>query len=279
LVALGYITPLIEGSVEVRYEVEKAAETLKSLILPLSINVNEVRPVILTITGAAGEVSNGGITVDTSLTLTGFAANNVDVEIFDGGTLKGRATAASDGTWTAPSIVFPVGGHQVTAQTVGGVKPSIPWTFTTVVQAIVGLKAPIFPHADLWGYLNCCSVPRIWEGVTVRVEGNVNFSDLDRVELTWQGCDSLNGSKPIPGAARTFMTTLNASQAANGFDIVVPYAGLVEPLINNSSGTAQYVLVKTDGRTGVSEMDFVKVIRLMPSGEVCSPSNDLCVGK
>jgi hypothetical protein len=278
IVALQYITPLIDGSVVVSYEVDKVVETLRSLSLPLGINVNEERPVILTITGAAGEVGNGGTTVDTSLSLKGTAAQNVEVEIFDGGTLKGRATAADDGSWATSAIVFPVGLHQITAKTVGGVKPSIPWTFTTVAQAIEGLKAPTFPHADIWGYLNCCSVPRVWEGITVRVEGNVNFSDLDRVELTWQGCDSLNGTKPIPGATRTFITTLDAGQAANGFDIVVPYDNLVEPLINNSSGTAQYVLVKTDGRTGMSEKDFVKVIRLMPSGEVCSPFNDLCAG-
>ncbi|MDY7561186.1 hypothetical protein QN382_20560 [Pseudomonas sp. 10B1] len=145
------------------------------------------------------------------------------------------------------------------------------------IVLIEGLPAPEFPHANLFGYLNCCAVPRLWEGVTVRVAGHAEFSANDRVELTWQGCNSLNGSNPIPGVIQTFIKTLSASEAADGFDIVVvPYDTLIEPMEDNGSATAQYALYKTSGGFGRSDMDFVKITRKMPSGESCSPTQDLC---
>lgn len=145
------------------------------------------------------------------------------------------------------------------------------------IVLIEGLEAPTFPHATLFGYLNCCAVPRLWEGITVRIEGSVHFAAKDRIVMTWQGCDSLNGTHPIPGVTDTFSKTLNASEAANGFDIVVlPYETLIEPMIDNASGTAEYELFKVDGGYGRSAQDFVKIIRKMPSGEICSPTNDLC---
>lgn len=145
------------------------------------------------------------------------------------------------------------------------------------IVLIEDLKAPTFPHATKFGYLNCCSVPRLWEGVTVHIEGSVHFAANDRIEMTWQGCDSLNGTNPIPGVTDTFTKTLNATEAANGFDIVVlPYESLIEPMIDNASATAQYELFKADGGYGRSEMDFVKIVRKLPSGQVCSPTNDLC---
>lgn len=145
------------------------------------------------------------------------------------------------------------------------------------IEPIAGLKEPSFPHADLFGYLNCCAVPRLWEGVTVHIEGSPQFAANDRVVMTWQGCDSLNGTNPISGATDTFTRTLNASDAVNGFDIVVlPYDTLIGPMRDNGSATAQYELYKADGGYGRSAMDFVKITRLMPSGEECTPDNDIC---
>lgn len=145
------------------------------------------------------------------------------------------------------------------------------------IVLIEGLEEPVFPHATLFGYLNCCSVPRLWEGVTVHINGSVHFAANDRIEMTWQGCASLNGTHPIPGVTDTFSKILNASEAVNGFDIIVlPYETLIAPMIDNASATAQYELFKVDGGYGRSALDFVKIIRKMPSGEVCSPTNDIC---
>lgn len=140
------------------------------------------------------------------------------------------------------------------------------------IEVIVNLPAPSFPHADRYGYLNCGTVPKLWEGVTVRVEGDSRFAAGDRIELAWQGCKNLNGSAPIPGAGATFSTTLSAAQASNGFDqLVLPFETLIAPMEDNGSATARYTLYKTNGTVGRSRTDVVKITRTYASGEVCGP--------
>lgn len=140
------------------------------------------------------------------------------------------------------------------------------------IEVIVNLPAPSFPHADRYGYLNCGTVPRLWEGVTVTVAGDSHFAAGDRIELAWQGCKNLNGSAPIPGAGATFSTTLSAAQASNGFDqVVLPFETLIAPMEDNGSATARYTLYKTNGAVGRSRTDVVKITRTYASGEVCGP--------
>ncbi|KJH85328.1 hypothetical protein UG46_16525 [Pseudomonas fluorescens] len=149
------------------------------------------------------------------------------------------------------------------------------------IVVIENLKEPGFPHAscepETYGYLHCCSVPRLWEGVTVSIEGNVNFDAGDTVILTWQGCYNLNGTDPIPGVTDEFPKVLTADEAKNGFEIVVlPYDTLIAPMVNNNSGLAYYRLEKVSGAVGRSRRDYVSINRTMPSGAVCSPDNDIC---
>ncbi|AUM72836.1 hypothetical protein C0J56_21820 [Pseudomonas fluorescens] len=144
---------------------------------------------------------------------------------------------------------------------------------------IENLPEPVFPDAaqNTDFYLNCCTVPRLWEGVRVRVEGNVDFDAGDTVILTWQGCRNLNGTDPIPGVTDDFRKLLSADEAANGFEFVIlPYETLIAPMVNNNSGMAHYRLEKTTGVVGRSKKDFVKITRTYPSGAVCSPENDIC---
>lgn len=117
----------------------------------------------------------------------------------------------------------------------------------------------------------------MWEGVNVQVEGDPRFSVGDTIELVWQGHDNLNGSSPIPGVTATFSKPVATAGRAVDF-LILPYDTLIAPMIDNASATAQYRLLKTDGSVGVSEIDVVKIMRKMPSGEVCSPDLDLCLG-
>ncbi|NWC00494.1 hypothetical protein HX882_31930 [Pseudomonas gingeri] len=147
-----------------------------------------------------------------------------------------------------------------------------------LIETIQGLPAPTFPSTNpVEGYLHCCSVPRLWDGVRVAIAGNANFSAGDTVLLIWQGSKGLNGSQPIKGARGTFTKVLNDADARGGFEVLVePYDPLIEPMIDNDSATVFYRLIKANGGIGVSEMDFVKINRTLPSGEVCGPLNDLC---
>lgn len=153
---------------------------------------------------------------------------------------------------------------------------------TEVDVAIVfieNLKEPLFPDTaqDLNGYLGCCTVPRLWDGIRVRIDGDANFDENDTIILTWQGCYNLNGTNPIPGVTDTFRKTLSADEASNGFEIVIlPYETLIAPMVNNNSGLANYRLEKVNGGRGRSRYSSVKINRTMPSSDVCSPGHDTC---
>jgi hypothetical protein len=147
-----------------------------------------------------------------------------------------------------------------------------------LIVVIEDLKEPSFPHAGKFGVLNCCACPRLWKGVWVKVEGNPAFDENDVVTLHWQGCAGMNGTSPISGVVDTFATTLNLDQARNGFEVhVADYEKLIAPMVNNGSALCHYDLKKRNGAVGVSKKDFVIISRTMPSGEVCSPTNETCL--
>ncbi|WP_082344489.1 hypothetical protein [Pseudomonas sp. P1.8] len=146
------------------------------------------------------------------------------------------------------------------------------------IVVIEDLKEPSFSHADKFGVLNCCACPRLWKGVWVKVEGNPDFAEKDLVTLHWQGCAGMNGTSPIPGVVDAFPTTLTLDQARNGFEVhVADYEKLIAPMANNGSALCYYDLKKFNGGAGVSKKDFVIINRTMPSGEVCSPTNETCL--
>ncbi|WP_136475156.1 hypothetical protein [Pseudomonas sp. DG56-2] len=146
---------------------------------------------------------------------------------------------------------------------------------SVVIVPIVGLPTPVFPHADLHGYLNCGTVPALWTGVTIHVAGDENFAQGDLVEVTWQGFKSLGGNGPIPSTQLVISRVLSLGDAKDGFDVVVlPYSTHIEPLIDNASATASYNLIKADGGFGRSARELVSVTRKMPSGDICGPDKD-----
>jgi hypothetical protein len=74
----------------------------------ITFNYDTVAPTAATITGVSdnagavqGQVANGTATDDTTLTLTGTAEAGATVNVLNGTTIVGTATAAADGTWTA----------------------------------------------------------------------------------------------------------------------------------------------------------------------------------
>ncbi|MBK5301712.1 MULTISPECIES: hypothetical protein [Gammaproteobacteria] len=154
---------------------------------------------------------------------------------------------------------------------------SLPTPVKVAIIWIENLKEPTFPHGGLHGVLHCCSRPRLWEGVTVRVKADPRIEQGDRLILVWQGCAGLNGTDPIDGAYDEIVKELTTLQPGEDIDIVVAdYDRLIAPMVNNGSGLAYYKLEKHDGGRGVSKSEFVVINRTMPSGEVCSPEKDLC---
>jgi len=91
---------------------------------PRTFNVAvATKPIISSVRDSIGEVANGGTTFDDTVTLTGKAAANQDVEVFDGATSKGRASVNASGDWTTPLSGLSVAIHSITAKGLYGDEP------------------------------------------------------------------------------------------------------------------------------------------------------------
>lgn len=141
-----------------------------------------------------------------------------------------------------------------------------------VFEPITGLPAPDIPQADASGYLNCSTTPPIWEGVTIRVDGNDNFAQGDTVDVNWLGYEDLGGLQPIPSTAFRARKVLSRDEAEHGFEVIVePYDVHIEPMVNQASAVISYELTKLAGGYGKSQRNLFYIDRTLPSGEVCKP--------
>lgn len=166
--------------------------------------------------------------------------------------------------------------HYITSNGVNE-QQSLPSSVEVNIVLIEDLKEVQFPHAGKDGVLHCCARPRLWEGVTVRVPADPRIEQGDRIVLVWQGCSGPNGSHPIPGVFDEIPKELTPYRPGEDIDILVQdYDRLIAPMVNNGSGLAYYRLEKKNGGRGRSRADFVVINRTLPSGEICSPTNDLC---
>ncbi|WP_123586830.1 hypothetical protein [Pseudomonas fluorescens] len=154
---------------------------------------------------------------------------------------------------------------------------SLPTPVRVQIVPITDLKEPVFPDAGKEGVLHCCSRPRLWEGVKVRVPADVRIEQGDVITLVWQGCAGPNGTQPIEGTYAEIRRDLTTYQPGEDVDIVVDdYDTLIAPMVNRGSALVHYRLKKRNGDRGNSLADFVIINRTLPSGEICSPTNDLC---
>ncbi|MGT0193713.1 Ig-like domain-containing protein, partial [Burkholderia pyrrocinia] len=81
------------------------------------------------------EIPIGGTTVSATVTLTGTATANLEVEIFDGTVSKGKAPVNASGIWTLPVTGLAVGPHSFTAKATYGSNPVSPARTLTVAAA------------------------------------------------------------------------------------------------------------------------------------------------
>ncbi|MDI2142641.1 MULTISPECIES: hypothetical protein [unclassified Pseudomonas] len=93
---------------------------------------NATAPAILSIRDSKGEVPQGGVTPDTTVTVAGRAEPTKKVEVRDGTVSKGTAHADAAGNWLLALSGLTVGVHSITASTDGAV--SAARTFSVVQQ-------------------------------------------------------------------------------------------------------------------------------------------------
>ncbi|MBD9563603.1 Ig-like domain-containing protein [Pseudomonas sp. PDM09] len=113
------------------------------------VNVTAVvAPTITSVKDAKDvEVPHNGFTVETSVTLTGTASKGQKVQILDGATSRGEATAnATTGIWTLEVSALNVAAHSFTAKALyGSGQVTTDWIFTVVAAVtpeITSVKDP-----------------------------------------------------------------------------------------------------------------------------------------
>lgn len=169
--------------------------------------------------------------------------------------------------------------YRITAEDTGNPDTSLPQWYVVSRVIPVNLLEPEFPSATIWGYLNCMSVPKVWETVLIKVPAqNGRFAEKDVVTLDWEGFQSLNGVRPIAGTAGRFSKTLTLEEAnsIDGFVFELTsqyYAQYIEPMARNASALATYTLHRNNTALGKSEIGLVKFDRVV-SGEsnFCGPA-------
>jgi hypothetical protein len=134
------------GTVRASYFIQRAlGGTSYSDTLEFNVGAELVTPVITSVKDPYGEeVPNGTTVTNDNVTLTGTATAGLEIEIFDGATLKDTATVNASGVWTRGIGGLAVGPHSLTAKGVYGSNPvSAARTFTVanaLVPAITSVK-------------------------------------------------------------------------------------------------------------------------------------------
>jgi hypothetical protein len=184
--------------------------------------------------------------------------------------------------------------YRVTLGENGNPDTALPQRFTLKRQVPTNLAKPVFPSATLWGYFICCSVPRMWDEVKVRVPAQPGrFSEDDECILDWEGFYTLNGVRAIPGTAGRFVKKLTKQDADSpiGFDFVlgadkferyIAPMGKIEIKTDGKAGTtgsasARYTLYRGGTAMGQSDVGWAKFDRVVP-GEIfhCDREHDTC---
>lgn len=137
------------------------------------------------------------------------------------------------------------------------------------------LDEATFPHANSWGYLNCSTLPPLWDGVTVNIPALTGFKVGDRCEVLWRGYSSLNGSGPeIPSARKNIShPSLSDQDIREGYALLVePYDTHIKPMVNKASATIVYSIYRGARLVGYSSAALVKIDRIVPGEELpCEP--------
>ena len=133
-----------------------------------------------------------------------------------------------------------------------------------------------FLYTTPMNYLNCGTLPPIWDGVFIRIPYQ-GFREGDECVLTWRAYTSLTPAPQnyIDGTEGVFTHQLSRAEAEDpqGFIMPpIPFATYIEPLLFGC-GSAQYKIRRRPGGfIGESELRWVKVDRYLPgTAEPCGP--------
>jgi len=123
-------------NVNVLYSLRRGKQTRISRILELYIGT-PIPVAISNVIDSWGQVADGGISVDTSITVIGTARVAMGVELLDGATVLGQAGANEQGVWRFPLMGLAPRRYDLKARALyGSGTESQVWSFTVVTQVI-----------------------------------------------------------------------------------------------------------------------------------------------
>lgn len=219
------------GTVLAKYLIKRAAGgTSYSNALEFRVGAELVAPVITSVKDPYGkEVPNDTTVTNDSVTLTGTATAGLEVEIFDGATLKGTATVNASGVWTRGIGGLAVGPHSLTVKGVYGSNPvSAARTFTVanaLVPAITSVK-------DSKGI----DIPQ--NGTTVDTTVTLTGTGTANRAVDIYDGTTLKDSAPINAQGIWTYTAASLSIAAHAFKAKAKYGSETESPIRSFTVTA-----------------------------------------
>ncbi len=155
IVPASAVNAAIGRTIPVIYAVARNGAPGLSIILDLTVTADsaEVKPRILKVTGASGDVEDGGVTPDNVLTISGTAGVGLTLDVFDGAYPVETVVVESDGSWKLALSGLTEAEHRITAKNAGGVLVSDPRIFIVsagaalpnIESVVDSLGAPIAP--------------------------------------------------------------------------------------------------------------------------------------
>ncbi|HEX8596789.1 MAG TPA: hypothetical protein VF682_26435 [Pseudomonas sp.] len=196
--------------------------------------VIEAQPVITIVTDSKGEVADGSTTFDTSVTLSGSAAPNKYVEIFDGATPDGTASVNANGDWSHELVGLSIASHSITVKGLYDSNPvSAARTFTVAaliaitsvrdsIREVANGRTTVDTTVTLSGRAEANQQVEILDGATSKGTVNVTFNGDWTLRLSGLSIAShsitakgLYGSNPV-SSARTFNVLAETAPTITG---------------------------------------------------------------
>ncbi|OPA90002.1 hypothetical protein BFW86_12600 [Pseudomonas fluorescens] len=146
-----------------------------------------------------------------------------------------------------------------------------------VAQATLNLAGPPlifprprFPQAEPHQayYLNCSSVPPIWDEVEVRIDPDPGIHHGDLITMMFQGYARAPDREPIADTALVLTHFWDSVADATGYSFkIVDVERVIRPLKDTAGGRACFVQSRGGVTLGRSAFRYVRLDRVVPSSE------------
>ena len=169
----------------------------------LSVTIDTSAPVAPTIASFSTDsgVSGDGITNDNTLTLTGTAEANTTVNVYDGTTLLGSATANGSGAWSYTTAALSNGGHNLTATATDAAGNT--GVASSALSVIIDTSAPVAPTIASFSTDSGVSGDGITNDSTLALTGTAEVNGTVKV---YDGATLLGSATANGGGAWSYTT-------------------------------------------------------------------------